>query len=392
MNISKSEVAAIKLSLMTEHNTATRGLTDEAIVKLAGSKGAITPEQQSQYLGAPRAKPEPEMWIDELEEVMQAAQETKAKRTPTKTPEQAPMAQPTASATQADLLAQLMQTMTPAAPTFDEARIIELINEHSPVKRIEVKTPSGSKVEIEQQTHACFERSLQHLQLGNQIFFYGRSGAGKSTTATHLAKALDTKCYIQGAILAKFEALGSLTATGYNKSTIRNWLENADGGLLCIDELDASCPRALVTLMSIFDDNGELTFPDGETFKRTNKHFLIVTANTTGAGASAQYMGRTRLDKATLNRFVMIEHDYDEQIENTLADKKTATYCRRFRDACSKKGFDGALITPRTIKQAGKVSAAKMSHQDKANMIQDILRQGLTVNEYGSITSEVGAY
>ena len=354
-----SQIAALKLALMTEHRVGTRGLSDAQIYELAIQHGLST---------APTAPTAPQTKKDDT------------------------MTTPAINSQQAALLAQLLATMQPQSAQVDEKRIIELINEHSPIKRIEVKALSGKRTQLDQVAHACFERSLNHLSLGKQLFFYGRSGAGKSTTAKLLAQALDTPIYIQGAIIAKFETLGSLTASGYNKSTIRKWLENPDGGLLCIDEIDGSCPRALVTIMSIFDPDGELSFPDGETFKRTEKHLLVVTANTTGAGASSSYVGRCRLDAATLNRFTRIEHDYDADIENSLADKRTVDYCRKFRDVVSKKGLDGSLVTPRTIISVGKTMTSDLPTADKMAMLMDDTKQGLTDSEFKAVIAVVGAY
>ena len=373
MNITKSELSVLKLELMTSHGAGTRGLSDTAILQLARDKGVIDNEYYSKVVN------------DSKEE---QPQPKRAVKKPAKKEEQP--AQPNDNALAQ--MQQLMAQMFSKQGGMTQEQVIELINEHSPRTTFSVRINDFEPLELESVVHECFEKALNHLAIGNQLYFHGGSGSGKSTTAKLLAQSLECECYIQGAILAKFEALGSLTATGYNKSVIRQWLENPEGGLLCIDEIDASCPRALVTLMSIFDLDGELTFPDGETFKRTPDHLLIVTANTVGTGASAKYVGRTRLDRATLNRFVQIEHGYSERIENTLADEHTVKYCRKFRTQVENRGLEGALITPRTILQAGKVAASKLGQGTKANMVYDILKQGLTDSEFNSIRSNVGNY
>jgi cobaltochelatase CobS len=66
--------------------------------------------------------------------------------------------------------------------------------------------------------------------------------------------------------------------------------------------------------------NGTFATPEG--LVRRNKNTVIVcTANTYGTGPDAMYVGRTRLDAATLDRFVCstIEVDYDVKLEKKLA-------------------------------------------------------------------------
>lgn len=400
MNISKSELAAIKLSLMTEHSTGTRGLTDEAIVSLAARKGVISEAQITAYMDAQHTT-EQQRHIDtfnagiaasERREQQQEAQPMKPRMTTAKTTQDDTMntlapTQPNADAMQ-QMTALMSQMFAQSSGGMTEHAVIELINKHAPVKRIEVATTSGATVAIDGVLHECFERALNILSVGNDLYFYGRSGAGKSHTSRQLAKALDVPFFSQGSILAKFEALGSLTANGYNKSVIRQWLES-DGGLLCIDEIDGSCPRALVTIMSIFDENGRLTFPDGETLERTEKHRIVLTANTVGAGANAQYNGRARLDKATLNRFVYIEHDYSKQVEDSIADKVIVQFGRALRKEVEKKGLDGALITPRTFKQAQKVYASNLDIAMKKDLMHDCFRQALTAEQYSSVLKNI---
>lgn len=428
MNISKSELSVIKLELMTSHSTATRGLTDEAIVKLARDKGAITGAQFNKYMGIEKAPLEQEdekpmgrrkirnrvnleraheAWVvdDPMKHELQRQAEEQARRfimgeearqepVQQEQPQQEEkeMAQP-ATAQQAELLAQLMATMAPretAATT--EARIIELINEHSPIKTVEVKNVEKKEAKNVGLAHKCFETALKYVSCGLDLFFYGETGAGKSTTARMIADALEMPFFSMGALLTKFETLGSNTPNdGYLPSVIYKWLDNKDGGLLCIDEIDASCPRALTTIMAIFDYDGEVTFPNSKTLKRTDKHIIVITGNTVGAGANQRYNGRVKLDDAFLSRFIRVEHGYDEGIENGLGGKLIADYARKFRSVVEKKQLSGAIIAPRTIKQAASIYNTDLTSKEKRTMLKNVFKQGLTDKDYQVVTNEIGS-
>jgi hypothetical protein len=93
----------------------------------------------------------------------------------------------------------------------------------------------------------------------------------------------------------------------------------AEGGLILFDEIDNADASMLVKLNTAIA-NGTFATPEG--LVRRNKNTVIVcTANTYGTGPDAMYVGRTRLDAATLDRFVCstIEVDYDVKLEKKLA-------------------------------------------------------------------------
>src|SRR5690606_10479105 len=64
--------------------------------------------------------------------------------------------------------------------------------------------------------------------------------------------------------------------------------------------------------------NGFCTFPDGKTVESSPDFRFIAAMNTYGNGATTEYVGRNRLDAATLDRFVFLELEHDEQLERAL--------------------------------------------------------------------------
>jgi len=359
-------IQTIKTILATEHDIYTRNWSDEAVLSAAAGAGIDT--------GAPVA------------------------------PTTAPVAPPTTATVKPTtndpeksnnialaINAAINAALSLNTPALDEDHIISLIKEHAPeapTTKIEITQVDQTKVKMEGVFHDCFEDCIDHItSFPNQLFLYGSSGSGKSYTAKQVSEALDMPLFSQGAILTKFETLGSVTPTAYLKSTIRNWLES-DKGLLLIDEIDSSNPQALVTIMALFDDQGSMTFPDGKTFTRcAATHPIIVTANTTGNGATSKYNGRVRLDAAFKARFVMLEHGYNDTVEDSFASSTAVDYVRRFRSEIERLGLEGSIVTPRHTKMIGQIEHKK----DCLRLINNILKQGLTSDEFTTVLNNVGA-
>lgn len=84
-----------------------------------------------------------------------------------------------------------------------------------------------------------------------------------------------------------------------------------------LDEIDASVPEVLVILNAAIA-NRYFDFPNGRV--QAHKDFRIVAAgNTFGTGADAEYTGRYQLDASSLDRFAIVEINYDTNIEMAIA-------------------------------------------------------------------------
>ena len=149
----------------------------------------------------------------------------------------------------------------------------------------------------------------------NNTCMVGPAGSGKTTRASQVAETMGLDFYMTGALLQKYEQTGFIDANGiYRSSSFRKAFE--DGGLFFWDEIDASNPAALVAFNAALE-NGHADFPDG-TIERSAYFYALAAANTYGRGADRQYVGRSQLDAATIDRFAMVDLDYDETLENTL--------------------------------------------------------------------------
>lgn len=152
------------------------------------------------------------------------------------------------------------------------------------------------------------------------VYLVGPAGSGKNFTLEQIAKELDLDFYFTNSVQQEYKLTGFIDAGGIFHDT-EFYKAFTSGGLFFLDEMDASIPEVLVLLNAAIA-NKYFEFPTGKV--NAHKDFRVVSAgNTVGNGADEQYVGRLTLDQATLDRFVIIEFDYSEKIEITLAKGNT---------------------------------------------------------------------
>jgi MoxR-like ATPase len=137
------------------------------------------------------------------------------------------------------------------------------------------------------------------------------------------------------------------------------------GGLFLIDEFCASNPNAVNAINAALA-NGYCAFPDG-IVKRHANFICIAADNTDGSGPTARYPGRNVLDGASLDRFAMIDWDYDLDLERKLgaAQPQWTRYVQALRVMADNHAM-GALITPRATIKGGMMLSAGMAWDDVA--------------------------
>lgn len=166
--------------------------------------------------------------------------------------------------------------------------------------------------------HKALASILKMVEADVAPFMVGPSGSGKTSIARRVAEKLNLDFYFTGSIESAFQVKGFMDANG---NLVRTPFRDAyeKGGLFLFDELDASDSQAIVSLHAALD-NGVLDAPDGIIEKHPDFRYLAA-GNTWGHGASLQYMGRNALDGATLDRYAIVEVDYDPQFEKELVKK-----------------------------------------------------------------------
>lgn len=214
----------------------------------------------------------------------------------------------------ADQLATILRTL---AGGLDEGRVVELIKQHAAgpaTVKINITTPER-EVKFEGAMHHQFPKLLAAVAQRLNVMLVGPAGSGKTTAAAKVAKALGLDFQFTGAVASEYKLMGFIDAQGRIVSTaFRKAFLN--GGIFLFDEKDASAPGATLAFNAALA-NRMCDFPDG-TYEAHPDFIAIAAANTYGNGASRQYVGRNQLDAATLDRYVMLDWNYDEALEAAI--------------------------------------------------------------------------
>ena len=144
-----------------------------------------------------------------------------------------------------------------------------------------------------------------------------------------------------------------------------------------LDEIDAS-NASVLTGINMATANGQMATPVGM-IDRHPDFICIAGANTWGNGATPDFVGRNKLDEATKNRFYMLNFDYDESIEASIAGAESAEELALVKEIQDYRAKARSLelrvtITPRDSVNAVKLSRAGM---DKETIIQGLVFAGL---------------
>jgi hypothetical protein len=236
------------------------------------------------------------------------------------------------------------------------------------VKTIQVKKadmPEPKEIGV---CHYLTEQIAQVCNIGVHQMLVGPAGGGKTTCCEKVAEILDLKFYPMsvGPQTTKSDLLGFIDAAGnYHTTPLREAFEN--GGLLLLDEVDAA-NAGVLTIIDALLANGYCSFPDG--VKKRNEDFRCICAcNTYGRGADRQYVGRNQLDAATLDRFAVVDFEYDEAMERAIAgNNEWVDKVQKYR----KRAFDlkqRVVISPRASIFGAKLLANGM----KESLVEDLV-------------------
>jgi MoxR-like ATPase len=239
--------------------------------------------------------------------------------------------------------------------------------------------------------HKMFYMTLQAVRANVPVYLAGPAGSGKTTLAKQVAGALALSCNIMSfcAQTSKSDLLGFIDATGhYQSSSFRHTFEN--GGLFLFDEIDAANPNIL-TLLNSAIANRECTFPDRpEKPVTASPNFrVIAAANTLGRGGRGDYTGRLQLDAATLDRFAVIECEYDESLERIISGN--AQWARRVQSIRAAVAVAGErlLISPRASINGARLLAAGMKQDDVEELV---IWRGVNRDVRDRITARITCY
>ncbi|MCO6429981.1 MAG: AAA family ATPase [Deltaproteobacteria bacterium] len=172
-------------------------------------------------------------------------------------------------------------------------------------------------------------KASDHFNTPINIALVGPTGTGKTRMCINAAEALNVELVLQpfNPHTTKSELMGYMDANGrYVESPFYKAFK--EGKLYIADEFDAANPAVATTLNAAIS-NRMVTFPNGETVAAHPNFRAIFVMNTYGMGADDRYTGRSRLDMATLDRFVYLYVPIDEGFEAALVgipDKQSPSF------------------------------------------------------------------
>jgi cobaltochelatase CobS len=249
-----------------------------------------------------------------------------------------------------------------------------------------VITTNQATITVSGAQHKNFETLLQ-LCAARQydghrlnVWIYGPPGTGKTTAARNVAKALSMPFYCNGSIATKYELIGFVDAHGkLVRTPFRDAWEN--GGVYLFDEADGSVAAAFLAFNAALA-NGVMAFPDGM-IERHPDCVILAGANTTGLGATGDFTGRSKLDAASVDRFVFAEWPIDEALELAIGGNREWTHqVQKYRRKVAEKGFKGVQITPRASIYGATLLAQGVPLDAVKTMV---VRKGMSPEQWASI-------
>jgi MoxR-like ATPase len=230
--------------------------------------------------------------------------------------------------------------------------------------------------------HKQFEMLLKLVNTKRPILLKGEAGTAKSHNVEAVAEALSLDFYSMsvGEQSTKSDLLGFIDANGnYRSTAFRKAFEQ--GGIFLLDEIDAGNPNVLLAINTGIS-NGFIDFPDTQ-IKAHDNFRLIATANTFGNGANGSYVGRNKLDKATVNRFIPLVWELDEDIEEVLVNHPQWLKVLRKARKIASSDLDEVLLGMRNAMYGADMLRQGIDFDDVFNMA---VCNGLSVDDIATLS------
>lgn len=222
--------------------------------------------------------------------------------------------------------------------------------------------------------HEKYDTIKACLECNIPVYLAGPAGSGKNHTVEQIAEELGWDFYFSNSVQQEYKLTGFIDAGGnFHETEFYKACTSDNDCIFFLDEMDASIPDVLVLLNAAIA-NGYFEFPNG----RVNlKHVHFVAAgNTVGNGADEEYTGRMVLDQATLDRFAIIEFDYDIRIEMAISKNngELVQFVRQLRSDAKAKGIR-ATFSLRCITMVTKLE--KSGAMDLTSILKIAVVKGL---------------
>lgn len=280
-------------------------------------------------------------------------------------------------------LTDTLTAVTDALPEVVKGHVADALKSLTPVT-LSVVLPNSAPVALGM-VHRKTGDIIKMLAAGVNVYLHGPAGSGKTTAGRKCAEAFGLDFYFAAKVESEYMLLGFKDARG---ETVRTQFREAyeHGGVFLFDELDGSSPGAVVALNAALA-NGICPFPDGIIMRHENFK-CIAAGNTKLSGASRQYVGRSQLDAASIDRFAFVEFGYDDALETALATNSAwCEYVQAARKAVADRGLPH-LITPRATYDGCKLIEAGL---DAESVSAAVLWKGLDAETVGQVLRSMPA-
>jgi len=258
----------------------------------------------------------------------------------------------------------------------------------------EILSSDGNRHDLPLLNKIIASESAQHkntpllmaaMQARVPVWLHGDAGSGKTIAASFVAGSLELPFRFISVCptTTKSEFFGYRDAMGqYHSTAFREVFGN--GGVFLIDEIDNGNPSILSVLNTALA-NDCCAFPDGN-ISRHREALFVSAANTIGRGADVRYIGRNALDATTLDRFVFVRMDIDENLENALCGiaydysvvvdigeggkvgaKEWCEFARKVRYVCRDLGIEH-IVSPRALIYGQRLTAVGVGRKHLEDM------------------------
>lgn len=252
-------------------------------------------------------------------------------------------------------------------------------------RKVTLVIDDGKKVPLEGVVHEKFDTVLKFVSNDEPVFLTGGAGTGKNVLCQQIAKALELDFYFSNAITQEYKITGFTDAMGvFHETQFYKAFKN--GGLFMLDEMDASIPEVLIILNAAIA-NRYFDFPAPIGYVEAHPDFRIIAAgNTFGGGADYEYVGRSQLDAASLDRFAMVKISYDRNIAMGICgnNQELVDFAWDVRETAEKNG-SRMVVSYRAISRINKLEKI----MDIQEVIDTCLVKGMEKDDIRMIESKM---